>query len=468
MLLQSRTLRHATNEKRPEATSLTLHAKTSKCPWRGDLHLERETFLNQVFQLNADKTPLDMVHPGTARRMLDRCEAAIYRRVPFTIIRKSQVTAELQPVALKVDPGSKTTGIALVADGAVVFAINLAHRGAAIKKKLEARRALRRGRRARHTRYRAPRFDNRRKPEGWLPPSLMSRVDNVASWAKRLIAIVPVKTIDVETVRFDMALMQNAEISGVEYQQGELAGYEVREYLLEKFNRTCAYCDKQNVPLEIEHVLAKSNGGSNRVSNLTLACRPCNVRKGNRDIHEFLDRDKPRLLKILANLKKPLRDAAAVNATRYAIGRALKATGLPTAFWSGSRTKMNRVAQGYAKDHWIDAACVGESGALVKIAATVKAIAVKAIGRGSRQMCRVDKFGFPRSAAKSVKRVDGYQTGDTVRLVQPNGKYAGTYVGSVAVRARGAFDLKCVGTKITSISKNFTLLQKTNGYDFAA
>jgi 5-methylcytosine-specific restriction endonuclease McrA len=445
-----------------------LHAKTSANIGEETFTSKERPFLNQVFQLNADKTPLDMLHPGTARRMLDHGEAAVYRRVPFTIIRKSQVKAEPQPVALKVDPGSKTTGIALVADGAVVFAINLAHRGAAIKKKLEARRALRRGRRARHTRYRAPRFDNRRKPEGWLPPSLMSRVDNVASWAKRLIAIVPVKTIDVETVRFDMALMQNAEISGVEYQQGELAGYEVREYLLEKFNRTCAYCDKQNVPLEIEHVLAKSNGGSNRVSNLTLACHPCNERKGNRDIHEFLDRDQVRLAKILANLKKPLKDAAAVNATRYAIGSALKATGLPTAFWSGGRTKMNRVAQGYAKDHWIDAACVGESGALVRIAATIKALSVKAVGRGSRQMCKVDRFGFPRSAAKSVKRVDGYQTGDTVRLVQPGGKHAGTYVGTVAVRARRAFDLKCVGAKITSASKNFTLLQKTNGYEFAA
>jgi hypothetical protein len=262
--------------------------------------------------------------------------------------------------------------------------------------------------------------------------------------------------------------MQNAEISGVEYQRGELAGYyEVREYLLEKFDRTCAYCDKQNVPFEIDHVLAKSNGGSNRVSNLTLACHPCNQKKGDRDIHDFV-KDNARLARILANLKKPLKDAAAVNATRYAIGRALKTTGLPTAFWSGGRTKMNRVVQGYPKDHWIDAACVGESGAAVKIAATVKPLVIRAIGRGSRQMCRVDKFGFPRSAAKSVKRVAGFQTGDTVRLLQPAGKHAGRYVGSVAVRARGDFDLKCGRVKITSSAKNFTLLQKTNGYEFAA
>ena len=176
-------------------------------------------------------------------------------------------------------------------------------------------------------------------------------------------------------------------------------------------------------------------------------------------------KDTARLAKILANLKKPLKDAAAVNATRYAIGRTLKATGLPIAFWSGGRTKMNRMAQGYAKDHWIDAACVGKSGAAVRLSASTKALSIKAVGRGSRQMCRVDKYGFPRSVAKSVKRVDGFQTEDLVRLVQPTDKHQGTYVGSVAVRARGAFDLKRHGcVPITSPAKHFTLLQKTDGY----
>ena len=75
-----------------------------------------------------------------------------------------------------------------------------------------------------------------------------------------------------------------------EYQQGELAGYEVREYLLEKWGRKCAYCGKQNIPLEIEHIVPKSEGGSDRVSNLTLACNTCNVRKGNRLVREFLKR----------------------------------------------------------------------------------------------------------------------------------------------------------------------------------
>ena len=84
----------------------------------------------------------------------------------------------------------------------------------------------------------------------------------------------------MELVRFDLQKMMNPEISGVEYQQGELAGYEVKEYLLEKWHRRCTYCEKEGVPLQVEHIAAKANGGTNRVSNLCLACEPCNQKKG--------------------------------------------------------------------------------------------------------------------------------------------------------------------------------------------
>ena len=81
--------------------------------------------------------------------------------------------------------------------------------------------------------------------------------------------------------------MQNPEISGVEYQQGELQGYELREYLLEKWGRKCAYCGKKDIPLEIEHIIPKSRGGTDRVSNLTIACNKCNLKKDNKTAEEF-------------------------------------------------------------------------------------------------------------------------------------------------------------------------------------
>jgi 5-methylcytosine-specific restriction endonuclease McrA len=133
----------------------------------------------------------------------------------------------------------------------------------------------------------------------------------------------PIDSLSVERVKFDMQKMQTPAISGIEYQQGELAGFEVREYLLEKWGRQCAYCGIENVPLEVEHIVARSNGGSNRVSNLTLACRCCNRKKGQLPIEQFLKR-KPELLKqILAKSKRPLRDAASVSATRNTLFKAL-------------------------------------------------------------------------------------------------------------------------------------------------
>ncbi|WP_238985450.1 RNA-guided endonuclease IscB [Nitrosococcus halophilus] len=194
---------------------------------------------------------------------------------------------------------------------------------------------------------------NRTRPKGWLPPPLRSRVENVSTWFSCLLDRAPITECHIETVRFDLQKIQNPEISGVEYQQGELQGYEVREYLLEKWGRKCAYCGKKDIPLEVEHSVPRFSGGSDRVSNLTLACTPCNQKKNNKTAAEF------GYPQIQSKANQPLKDAAAVNATRYAIGHAIQSVGLPTSFWSGGRTKRNRLSQGYSKDYWIDASCVG-------------------------------------------------------------------------------------------------------------
>ncbi len=236
-------------------------------------------------------------HPARARKMLKDGRARVHKCTPFTIRLVDRVLAEstIQPVRLKVDPGSKTTGLCLVreetkADGTIVhhvlFHLDLHHRGAAIRKKLQQRAGYRRRRRSANLRYRQPRFANRTRPAGWLPPSLQSRVDNVLGWTERLRGLAPITAATVERVRFDMQALVNPEISGVEYQQGELLGYEVREYLLEKWGRACAYCGAEYVPLQVEHIVAKARGGSNRVTNLTLACEPCNQRKGAKSVEK--------------------------------------------------------------------------------------------------------------------------------------------------------------------------------------
>ncbi len=418
--------------------------------------------------LDSNKEVLMPCHPARARKLLRDGKAAVYRRYPFTIILKYAVNEpQVQEVELKVDPGSKSTGLALVANfkrgRRVVFAANLTHRGQTIKKSLEQRRAIRRSRRNRKCRYRQPRFDNRTRPQGWLAPSLRSRVETVQVWARRLIGYAPVTSIEVETVRFDTHLMQNPEVSGVQYQQGTLFGYEIREYLLEKWGRKCAYCDATGVRLEIEHITPKSRGGSNRVSNLTIACNDCNQVKGSQDIREFLADRPDKLRAILAQAKQPLKDAAAVNTIRYAIGDALKTLGLPVRFWSGGRTKKNRIAQGYPKDHWLDAVCVGETGAEAYVPADLQPLHIKATGRQFRQMCRVDRYGFPRTRPKGHRFVRGFQTGDLVRAVVPAGKKAGTHVGRIAVRASGSFR---IGVTDGINWKYCSLVQRADGYEY--
>ena len=128
---------------------------------------------------------------------------------------------------------------------------------------------------------------------------------------------------------------------------------------------------------------------------------------------------------------------------------------------------MNRIAQGYAKEHWTDAVCVGETGASVHIPNVLKLLHIKAIGRGKRQVVQTDKYGFPRGKAGRIKRVFGFQTGDVVKLLQPQGKYAGTHFGRlVGIRKTGILDIKTITGKISTSWKHFTLIQRTDGYAY--
>ena len=104
-----------------------------------------------------------------------------------SIILKEEVTEASKNITLKLDPGSKCTGIVLVQKDQVIWVAELQHRGQHIKDGLTSRRQLRRGRRGRNTRYRQPRFLHRKRPEGCLPPSLQHRVDTTLTWVKKLI-----------------------------------------------------------------------------------------------------------------------------------------------------------------------------------------------------------------------------------------------------------------------------------------
>jgi len=436
-----------------------------------------------VFVLDKQKRPLMPCSEKRARLLLQRGRALVHRRYPFTIRLKDRVGGETQPLRLGIDPGSRTTGLSLMRESVedqrhVLCLFELVHRGFQIRVALDQRRAFRRRRRG-QLRHRAPRFDNRTRREGWLPPSLQHRVDTLAAWVDRLCRLAPITSLSQELVRFDTQKLINPEISGIEYQQGTLLGYEVREYLLEKWGRECAYCGEKDTPLEIEHVVATSNGGSNRITNLTLACHACNQAKGNDALETFFARDKglkrrlkkhtlsaqTRYQRVIREQKRPLRDASAVNATRWALFNILKATGLAVSVGSGGLTKYNRQRLGIPKTHALDAACVGHFRTLYDW--NCPTLVIKAMGRGSYQRTRLTKYGFPRGYLMREKRAKGFQTGDMVKAIVPAGKKAGTHTGRVAIRKTGRFNIQTQDGVVQGISyRHCTIIQRGDGYRY--
>lgn len=425
-----------------------------------------------VFVLDRNGKPVMPCTEKRARLLLERGRARVHRVLPLVIrlVDRTVDSCTFQPLRLKLDPGSKVTGLALVREFSVGIAVlnlfDLMHRGRQISEALTARASMRRGRRGRNTRYRAPRFLNRRKPKGWLAPSLQHRVDTTMAWVDRICRWAPVTALSTELVRFDMQAMENPEVSGIEYQQGTLAGYELREYLLEKWGRQCMYCDKEGVPLQVEHIHARASGGTNRPSNLGISCQPCNQKKAARDVRELLKKDPARLARILAQAKRPLKDAAAVNSTRWALLNSLKTTELAVEASSGGRTKYNRCRLDVPKTHALDAVCVGEVEAVTDWRRPT--LAIKATGRGSYQRTRMDKYGFPRGYLMREKSVEGFQTGDMVRATVTKGEKVGKYVGRVAVRASGNFNIQMSKEVVQGINHRYcTMVQRADGYGYS-
>lgn len=465
---------------------------------------------HRVFVLDKHGRPLMPCHPARARELLDKGRARVHRAVPFAIriIDRTLEESSVQPVGLGVDPGSRTTGLAVFTEDETISTVTgevaagrtgiwlgeLVHRGLLIRKRLQARAQLRRSRRSRNLRYRAPRFNNRhpaacdscganaqsgkrlcrpcqqtphpernsglRSPR--LAPSLQHRVDTTTGWVNRLRHYLPISGVVMELARFDTHLLANPDVSGIGYQQGELQGYEVREYLLEKWGRRCVYCDAEGTILNLDHLHPKSRGGSDRVSNLAPACISCNQTKGSKTLKTFLADDPVRLARIERRRKQPLADAAAMNATRWALKRALETTGLPVEASTGGRTKHNRARNQVPKTHALDALCVGTVDRVTTWPATTHIIT--ATGRGTRKRVNTDKHGFPTSHKPRKKLHFGFATGDLGRAIVPTGKKAGTHIGRVAVRASGSFR---VGTVDGINQRHIKLLQRVDGYSYS-
>ena len=265
---------------------------------------------NYIPVLTRSGRPLAPCHPSRARELVARGRAEFQHRrgIRCIVLRKTNIPKirNSSKVELRIDPGSQTTGIAITRDNPdgsrnSLIGIEIQHQGKAITKRLTKRGQRRQNRRYRKTRYRKPRFNNRTRPAGWLPPSIRSRLQNTLTWVRRLNTILPIQEVHIETTAFDPQLLRNPEIQGVQYQQGPLYQLNLRTAVLLQYNNRCVYCNRKG-KLELDHAVPKSKGGTDRYDNLVASCSPCNQKKANQSLEIFLKRRPAKLRAVQAKL----------------------------------------------------------------------------------------------------------------------------------------------------------------------
>jgi hypothetical protein len=133
---------------------------------------------------------------------------------------------------------------------------------------------------------------------------------------------------------------------------------------------------------------------------------------------------------------------------------------------TGGQTKFNRVRLGLAKRHYLDAACVGMVANLKVL--TNQPLLIKSQGHGTRQMCGTDKFGFPNRHFTRSKLINGYRTGDIIKAIVTKGKKIGVYIGRVAVRSTGSFNISTKDGLVQGISHKYCqIVHAKDGYNYS-
>ena len=307
-----------------------------------------------VYVLNKEGQPLMPTNRhGKVKHLLKEGKAIIVKRCPFTIQLTYDVKNYTQDVKVKVDEGSKIVGFSAVTNKKEVYSSEVELRND-ITKLLSSRREVRRTRRYYKTRYRAPRFNNRRasKQEGWLPPSTLNKISSHLKEIELLTTILPVIEIIVEVAPFDIQKIKNPDIKGIEYQEGETKGFEnVREYVLYRDNHTCQCCKgkSKDKVLQTHHIESRQTGGD-APNNLVTLCKTC---------HEGYHKG---TVKLPSNIKRGVsfKDAAFMSIMRWAFYNKLKElySNIKIKQTYGYITKANRIANNLPKEHRIDALCI--------------------------------------------------------------------------------------------------------------
>lgn len=377
------------------------------------------TQITQACVLDQNGKPLmPTTRLGKVYRLLKTKKAHIVSYEPFTIqLDYEPDTHIIQPMTLGVDSGAIHSGYSVANENREYYNSEVIARDN-ISECLSDRRMCRQNRRSRKTRYRKPRFSNcKNKKKGWLPPSLQQKVAAQLNEIDHLHRYFPIETIIVEVAEFDIQKIKNPDISGIEYQQGTLQGYNIRNYLLEKHRRKCFYCGKTVSDFEVEHMLPKSRGGSNRIDNLTLSCHDCNEKKGTLTAEEFIQQTLPAKkatakLKQLPNEKRLFKYMAHMNVTRWTLYNTIKEKYSNVKMTYGYITKYNRIQAGLPKAHHIGAKCITGFSMVHSMGQTVVKIKMR---QHNRQLHRVVfSKGHIRKVASLPTVTFGFQLYDLV------------------------------------------------------
>ena len=443
---------------------------------------------NYVPVLTTNGQPLAPCHPKRARSMVRQGKASFRHRrgIRCIVLHRTNVpkVKNSEKLQIRIDPGSEKTGIAVTReyqDGSrsALLALELQHRGKAIKKGMTKRSEKRRNRRGRKTRYRKPRFNNRVRTKNWLPPSLLSRLQNTTTWVHRLSQLIPITDIHVETTIFNPQLLRNPEIHGMEYQQGPLYRTNLRAAVMRRDGHRCSYCGKSSKRnrLELDHVTPKSRGGTDRYDNLVSACRACNQKRGNLTLATWLKRRPAKLKEIEAKLGMELAPATHMNVILPRLLRELRHIGWTVHEHSAATTAAGRRVCSVEKSHHADAALTGCPTALRYM--PKEPIRIVANGRGQRQRIMPNKKGTPRG--KPYRRYCRLPRHLQRRTITPGHKKRAKRVGNIATGDYVQFihqgqQIHCHGTisndKVAQIKPNWigvkthlaTVVERGHGY----
>lgn len=380
---------------------------------------------------NRDTVLMPTQRNGKVRRLLRDGKAVVVRREPFTIRLLHDTTEYTQPITLGVDAGTGHVGLSATTDKSELFAAEVTLRRD-IQELISTRREARRTRRFRKTRYRAPRFNNRRRKEGWFAPSVEQSINSHLHLIRKVHSILPITKTIIEVAQFDTQLLKNPDIQGTGYQQGEQLGFwNVREYVLFRDGHSCQHCHGKSGDkvLNVHHIESRKTGGDSP-DNLVTLCETC---------HKAYHRGE---LDLKVRRGPSLRDASLMGMMRWAVYNKARDEFGNVRMTYGYLTKDTRIRNGLGKTHSVDARCISGH----PLAEPAKELwQLRQRRRHNRQLFKSNTpKGGVRKRNQAPYLVKGFRLFDKIR-------YKGTECFVFGRRSSGSFDIRLIdGTKVNA------------------